>query len=450
VNHYKRALEIDSAFAMAALGLAQAAERIGARVERERGLTTAWAVRSELNERDRVYLDALAGPRYPAPSSEREQLMAWERAASVTPSRAEVWHELGERFFFDGQLLGIRNWEARAVAAFERAAELDPLFASPLQFLVQLAAHRGDTTAVREVASRYLQLDSVGDLSAFVRWRSATALGDSGSLAALRDGFRTTPTPSLQLITLSSQFHAVEGRDAERALGVLLSRAARGGERMDVQLARHALALNRGRPAAAREILDDIEDLEPFTARAARLRVLDAMYADGDTAAIRTSVRRLDGGGEDRLENACVAGQWRAWQRDARAVRPVIDILVNRVPACALLLESIASVLERRPEAAGHLARLDSLMIFAEGLGEMRPYMNIALARLYETRGEPARALSAVRRRPHLQHWALYLSAALHNERRLASAVGDTAAARRAFDHLLVLQPESQVSLARP
>jgi DNA-binding SARP family transcriptional activator/TolB-like protein len=444
VNHFKRALEIDSAFAMAALGLAQAAERIGARVDRDRGLATAWAARSELTERDRVYLDALAGPRYPSPPSEREQLLLWEHAAAVTPSRAEVWHELGERFFYDGQLLGIRNWEARAVAAFERAAELDPLFASPLQFLIQLAAHRGDTTAVRELAGRYLQLDSVGDLSAFVRWRAATALGDSSSLTTLRERFTTIPTVSLQLITLSSQFHAIEGRDAEQALGVLMSRAARGGERMEVHLARHALALNRGRPAAAREILDDIEDLEPFTARAARLRVLDAMYGDGDTASLRPSVVRLGGRGGDRLENACVAGQWYGWHRDSPGARQALDFLGANAPACAALLESIASVLERRPDAASRLARLDSLMMFAEGLGEMRPYMNVALARLYEAHGEPAQGLAVVRRRPHMQHWALYLSAALHHEGRLAAGVGDTTAARIARQHLLVLQAKSQ------
>jgi DNA-binding SARP family transcriptional activator len=298
VNHFKRALEIDSAFAMAALGLAQAAERIGARAEREQGLATAWAARSELTERDRVYLDALAGPRYPSASSERDQLLAWERAASVTPSRAEVWHELGEHFFYDGQLLGIRNWEARAVAAFERAVELDPLFASPFQYLLQLAAHRGDTAAVRDLASRYLQLDSAGDLSAFVRWRAATLLRDSASLRRLREHFTAIPAPSLRFIVLSSQYHAVEGRDAEQALAVLLSRAARSGERMEVQLARRALALNRGRPEIAREIVDDIEDLEPFTARAARLRVLDALYEAGDTAAARASVARLSARGD--------------------------------------------------------------------------------------------------------------------------------------------------------
>jgi hypothetical protein len=83
-------------------------------------------------------------------------------------------------------------------------------------------------------------------------------------------------------------------------------------------------------------------------------------------------------------------------------------------------------------------------MMFAEGLGEMRPYMNVALARLYEAHGEPAQGLAVVRRRPHMQHWALYLSAALHREGRLAAGVGDTTAARIARQHLLVLQAKSQ------
>jgi len=59
----------------------------------------AWANRHDLNARDLVHLVAFAGPRYPAPSPEGEQLAAWERAVSLSPDRAEVWHELLDPIF---------------------------------------------------------------------------------------------------------------------------------------------------------------------------------------------------------------------------------------------------------------------------------------------------------------------------------------------------------------
>lgn len=459
VTHFKRALEVDSTFAMAGLGLAQAAERIGARAERQRGLATAWAARVELTERDRVYLDAFAGPRYPLPSSEREQLLGWERAAAVTPTRADVWHELGEHFFYDGQLLGMRNWHERAVAAFERAVELDSLFASPLQYLVQLAAHAGKTGAVRGLATRYLQLDSGGDLSAFVRWRSAMALSDSVRLASLRQQFSKMPPASLQLIALSGQFHAIEGRDAERALAVLLSRAVRGAERVEVHLGRHALALNRGRPAMALEVTDDIENLESLSTRAARFRVLDALYAEGDSGAAASSLvhlrrmQELPTRDEGALNDLCIAEQWRAWYGDVRTVRQAIGVLMDgaqRVPngesalVCAALLDAIVAVRERRSDGKQRVERLDSLVTSGAILGEMGSYVTLAMARLHDAAGNPTRALAAVRRRPHMQPWPQYLAPALYQEARLAARTADTTAAVRAYRHFVTLRPDPE------
>ena len=463
VQHFGRALELDSTFAMAALGLAQSAERIGLGAQRSRGLAAAWQARGELTERDRVYLDALAGPRYPAPPSEREQLAGWERAAAATPSRADVWHELGERFFYDGQLLGVRNWYERAVGAFERAAELDGEFASPLQYLAQLAAHAGDTTDVRRLTSRYLQLDSAGDLSDFVRWRSAVAVDDRRSLTQLRRQFTAMPAVTLQLIAISAQFHLIEGEDAERAFAVLLGRAVRGAERVELHLGRHALALNRGRPSAAVEIAEEIEELQPLSTDAARLRVLDGLYGWGDSAVAARSIRRLDrvtdGAqssrlGPDRLEDVCVAAQWRAWHDDVSALGEAMRVLTNgshdwpSAAVCAALIDAIAATRQRRPDARARAQRLDSLVMFGPTLGDMRSYVNLAAARVHESQGDRTRALAAIRRRPHMQRWGEYLAPALYDEGRLAAMTGDSAAAARAYRHFLSLQQDPEPSAA--
>ncbi|HJU72257.1 MAG TPA: BTAD domain-containing putative transcriptional regulator, partial [Gemmatimonadaceae bacterium] len=105
LGHYRSALEHDPTFAMAGLGLALAADRVSASSDLSRGLTTAFQHRSELIERDRVFLEALAGPRYPAASAERERLMAWERVVAATPDRAQAWVGLGRQLFYKGRLL---------------------------------------------------------------------------------------------------------------------------------------------------------------------------------------------------------------------------------------------------------------------------------------------------------------------------------------------------------
>ncbi len=98
VQHYERALAADSTFALAALRLALAADRINDAEQHDRALALAWGARTELSDRDAAHLTAFAGPRYPAPSPATEQLAAWQHAASLMPDRAEVWYELGERY----------------------------------------------------------------------------------------------------------------------------------------------------------------------------------------------------------------------------------------------------------------------------------------------------------------------------------------------------------------
>lgn len=459
-QHFRRALGKDSTFAMAGLGLAQAAERIGAHEERDHGLAAAWASRGELTERDRTYLDAMAGPRYPQPSSEREQLSAWERAAMVAPNRADVWHELGERLFHDGQWLGLRDWQGRATAAFRRASEVDSSLVSPLPYLVQLAALAGDTAEVRRIAALHVRLDSVGDLTAFVRWRAAAALADANALRALRRTFSTMPAPSLRLIALSSQDDGVEIADAERALLALQKRAVRQTERDDVLLGLQALAMNRGQPARVLEYIDDAEEARATSGLLARLRVLDALYGDGDsTAAMRSAadLASFDAAAANRLTDLCVVEQWRVWRGQSENVRASVRSLSSARPeasadaspmTCGALLEAIVAVREGRRDAMARVMRVDSLLTFGPPNGEMRTYAPLALARLYDAMGQRDRARAAIARRPYLRAWPRYLTTQLRLDGDLALAAGDTAAALRAYTRFLALREDSEARSA--
>jgi DNA-binding SARP family transcriptional activator len=464
VQQYRRALDRDSTFAMAGLGLAQAANRIGSRDEQERGLAAAWAARSELTAPDRTFLQALAGPRYPASSSRREMLAGWEHAAAETPPRAGVWQELGEHLFYDGQLLGLRDWSDRATAAFQRAAQLDPTFVAPLQYLVQLSASEGDTAEVRRLAALCAELDSTGDLAAFVRWRSATALGERARLAALRRTIGSMPTPSLRRIVLATAYGGLDPRDAERALAILESRAARRTDRVDALLGRHAYAVDAGRPRRAAAELADLDDLQP--ASAARLRVLDALYAGGDsTDAVRAAARltRLVGGDgaaeidSEAVASRCVLGQWSVWRGGLAPAPPVAALPGIVAPdaaasglaaACAALVDAVEATRQRHPDAPARLARLDSLLLSSAPIGDLLGYGYLALARLHGELGDARSGLAAARRRPYMREWPQYLAAHLIAEGRLALVAGDTLAALGAFRHLMALRPSPEPAVA--
>ena len=470
VRHFRRALERDSSFAMAALGLAHAADRIGAQYDRATGLAAAWAARGELTERDNIYLQALAGPRYPAESSPREYVAAWERATARIPDRADAWHELGERLFTDGRLLGLRDWEARAAAAFRRAAELDPAFASPYQYLMQLAAKEGDSASVRRLALTYLRVDSAGELAPFVRWRSAIALGDSARLRTLRRQLASFPAASLRSIALSSQYNGIAAGDAERALDALTSRAARGAERADLLLARHALSINRGEFGGALEVTERLAEDRTFIPVAQQLRVLDWLYAGANEGAATSAASRL----ASRLppadttrsgvavvslqrvdmDDGCVLGQWRAWtdgghQSDSAralplpAMGPPFGMLAE---PCATLVDAIIAVRARAPDAIHRVERLDSLLQFGPPVGRLHDYVGLALARLYHAVGDDRRALAAVRRRPHMWQWPHYLVTHIREEGRLAVAVGDSTSAVAAYRHYLALRPSPEAA----
>jgi DNA-binding SARP family transcriptional activator/TolB-like protein len=468
LEHFRNALENDPTFAMSGLGLAQTADRVNALSDLSRGLTTAWQYRAELLERDRIYLEALAGPRYPAASGERERLVAWERVVTATPDRAEAWVGLGRQLFYKGRLLGIGDAAEQAVVSFERARELDDAFVSPLQFLVQLAASTGDTAALRTTGGAYAHLDSVGDMSGFVRWRSAIALGDSARLTSIRRVFSSMPAPSLRTIALSGLYNFIEGRDAERALAALRARTVRASNRFDLMLAEHALALNRGELRRAQRLIDALDSAQPLSALPERLRILDVLYAAGDSAVAARSVERIaphlsavrwnepkqlrDVAPDTArdLEGLCVAGQWYARHGNRLSASRAAERLTMQrggsAATCAVLIEGVLAVRSRAADADARLARLDSLLLGGPP-GEVTEYANLVLARLYAERGHVRRALAAVRRRSYMDAWPPYLAEQVREEGRLAATTGDVNAATAAYRQYLALRtsPDSMM-----
>ncbi|HUQ81648.1 MAG TPA: BTAD domain-containing putative transcriptional regulator [Gemmatimonadaceae bacterium] len=469
LSEYEYALSADSTFALAALRVALTANRLNAAEQHDRALALAWRRRESLNARDRAQLVAFAGPSYPAPSSEAEHLAAWERAAMLAPDRAEVWLELGERFFYEGAMIGAADWRQRATAAFRRTLALDPNATQARALLILSDTRVGDSTGLARDATASVLADSVGGLRSFLGWRVGIARDDDKAVQRVRDVFPQLDAPNLRSIAMSSLYDAVGVADGERALRVRRALATRSADELDALLAQHAFALNQGRPIFALDITEQLQELQPGTRAHLRLRVLDALYANGDSAAaVRAAAElaRLAGARSPavpeaqaaQLADLCVLEQWRLARGDRRtATRAIARLreagsLFATVPvaspplACAELLSAMHAVGVREPNAVAQVQRLDSLMLTGPAVSDAATYAHLVIARLYERLGDRQRALDALRRRGYMTGWPRYLATAREGEGRLALALGDTAGAVRAYGAYLALRGDAEES----
>lgn len=470
MRQFELALERDSGFALAALQLAAAADEARDVARLRQGIARAWPLRDAMADRERALLDALAGPRYPQPSPGRELVPAWRHVVDLAPTSAEAWYELGRRLYFDGAAAGVPAADSAARSALERARALDPNHVPTAQLLLDLAAHAsgGDADEPRALAGVALR-DTANPSADYVRWRLARAEGDSAALARLRDSLFATPFGPLRLIALAA---LADGHldDADRALGELRRRDGSAAERLEVTLGDHAFATVRGRPREALAVASRLPGAQPGTHAQLRMRVLDALYGEGDSAVAAAAARSLasltDGDGatavtpsDTRAADLCTVAQWRLARGDtsgvARAIAklrtaspPRRHIAVATPPAvCAALLDAARAVALRRPDAGARVIGLDSLALTLQTAGDATTYTPVAIARLHERLGDRRRALAAVRDRARTGSWPRYLATALALEGRLAEALGDAGIAQAAYERYLRLRTDAEDAL---
>jgi hypothetical protein len=113
---------------------------------------------------------------------------------------------------------------------------------------------------------------------------------------------------------------------------------------------------------------------------------------------------------------------------------------------CVALLNAGHAVATRRPEAGAAVAQLDSVLRDMPNVWPfgVHPWGPLALARLYEARGDLPRALRSVRRRGGVLTVVMTLTAHLREEGRLAALTGDRAGAARAYRHYLALRTDPE------
>ena len=467
---FSKALDTDTSFALAALGIAEAGGwDWTAGLERQRrGLFTTWSLRHQLSGRDRSVFEALVG-RPDRFRSSAEEYSDWQLATERAPDSPTAWYEFGDRLYHIGWLLGISNARDKARAAFERSLQVDSAFQPAVMHLLQLAIERKDWKTVDDLQPRLFTSTSEADLVPFLRWRIAAARGNERQLDSLRLAFGQATQRALIRIVGYSQIDAVDIRSGQAAADELLRQAATADEILLALLAQHDLAINRGDYAKASGLVDRIGAVGPIrpgivdnVVDADALWITDAMIGGGDTVAAAAAAARIAhrtakraSTGSERFREVgdlCALGLWRvrgpsvsntigtsARLRERLAGADSARFFGASGDLCALMIDAKAAVYAGKPDARAMVGSLDSLARVGPqeyGIG----FVNVILADLWSRLGDERAALAASRRR--LYDWttgARYFIAHVRAEAELARRVGDAAGAANARKVLRVV-----------
>jgi DNA-binding SARP family transcriptional activator/TolB-like protein len=447
--HFAKATELDSTFAVAWLWRLDASDWVGDR-QLYRVRPRALAQRERLSPRDQAYLRALAGTdssRYPPPSV---RLAAWEDVVRMSPDRPEGWFGLGDVLFHYGASLGADSGFVRAEAAFQRAHGLDSTYVAPLTHLVQAALIRGDTATARRRAELLRAADPNGVRTGVMGWWLAMALGDSVDQVSARLRLARSSSSTLVQVTTWSMLVGVGGDDGLLAARTNLANASTDEERRYALSLLAQASLAAGRLAEYHATLDRVGAIgqEP---RWAYWPVNAALFHDGDSVVAESVLAIGRAHAHDRRYAASLYLEdfWRAWwggRSDSSRFYRELATAVRLTPALAaergqleVLFDALLHCQRADPAADRVVARLRALKDSLQG--DVFPYVRVGLARCYGELGQPALALRELQGRP-LDLWRGLpgIAPSLRMEGDFALAVGDTAAARRAWRHYLSLR----------
>ncbi len=472
-GEFRRAMELDSTFALAGLGLATASGWVGDPALQFKGMSVAWDNRDRLNPRDRALLLAVAGPNFPAQSGWAAMVAAKEKYAALAPDRADAQFELGDGLFHYGPAIGIPDAHRRAAAAFNRAIALDSSFSPAIEHLVLIELARRDTARVAALAQLYLTADSASENRDGMRWAMAIAKGDLGAarqIVARPDSLTAMARATIAEIPI---FAALGVDYAQRVLDTRSNLGTDQNIALTDLILRHDLAMNRGRPTRGEALLDSIGSMGPGFDSFERVR--DALLWDGDTTGVPQAVAALrrkaamgpvqpNQGRKGRdpvyYGDICMAELWTLSQGDTSGARRVSAIMTNGVDmrdslsnpyfriGCARMLDAQLAVMQNRPDAHARIDSLDAFLRTAPQ-GPILRMGNVVTGRLYERVGDLRAALFAVRRRDFFFGRSMYQSTLLRDEARLAEKLGDAAGAAEALRQYVSLRTDPEPSLQR-
>jgi len=439
-----RALELDSAFALAARDYAEAADWAG---EDPQGVAKqrAWGLRDRLGVRDRAILTALVGRRWPSLTPVREQVEDWEAAIHWAPDRSRTWFGLGDVLFHSGNVVAIPGAQDRARNAFDRALALDSASAPALLHRIEMAAREGDTGLVRRLMPLVERGTTPSDALEFLHWRAAVALGDSAALRRSRSAFDSLSSFALVRIVGWGQLDDLGASDPVRALTILQRRASTNAESAYRFSQTASLAGNRGRIA---------EMAQAYAAAGAGPSVTAPLLyaaADAGRPALETLRRSVAAGTDTSAYARTEVTFWELWEGDSIEIEPARAYLaeLDRAPGglSSTAYGCLAAARLGRPDALARLRRADSLADWLADANQVGPTM-LVLARCHEALGDRAGALAMLGRRPlDPVYGPGSLAGYLYDEGRLALLDEDGPRALRAWRHFLVLRDDPDPAL---
>ena len=474
-HHFLRAVEIDSTFALAAIGAADAssnAPTVGA----PGMLALAWRHRDRLSERDRLYLRARLGPRYPDLSTRAERVQAFRDAIALAPDRAQMWYFLGDEYYHYRQGLD-DDQSVTSETYFRKALQLDPRHGAAATHLLQVYVQRGDLEAVDQIWDLLASLDTTAQAQAQARlWRTQSAADTTGYGDAFADvlvsedlwtlGEAMWPAHSMALARdtfLVSR--AVVA--AERVLRLPLT----GLENSNGHLWVYRLYQLIGRPQRASEVLDRLEATDPDYAGGARLRLLDGTFgelpANAGPEGAAEIARRLEALSPDAYDAGTLTDLiglqlYRFERGDLSSIPAAIETLriaETRFPeAQSMAWETAATLFEtamlesmgNEESALEALARMDALFVQGPPFqGVMtQQAMLFVIAELAERLGDPRMALSVLDREMINFNSGDVFEARFARERgRLAALTGDTERAMAEYRYYLTVRYDPEPEL---
>jgi eukaryotic-like serine/threonine-protein kinase len=469
IKDFNGALKLDSAFALAGLGVAAASAWLDGS-ESERGQALAWAAKDRLSWRDRTLLEAIR----------RNTLKAMQELVQKIPDSPVAWYGLGDKYYHDGALRGVTDADQRALAAFKRALALDTASATspnaePLAHFADLSLAAGDSATVRHLLSAAMAQDTTGEFTAMHRMELARASGDTAAIARWRATLGRANFPTLLTTIWRHQASGEEVWEAQRAVEIAMRQGETDPElkegRPFIRLLAHDLALNRGRPQEALAARAP-QFYEPVQVRwVNRASIDDALFWGGDTTVadkaaekIAIGVARPPPSDADSLLHwyyyeVCTLEQWRLAHGDLRSAPASVARLraAARIPTiqfreeherCAELLDAWYATSAHRADALQRLRRVDSLQVSNPVGITSSPIeaSNLLVTRLWQEQGNWPRAEAAARRRYKGLN-PRFLSTYLREEGRAAAAVGHREAAIRAYHHYLALRYDPEPSV---
>jgi eukaryotic-like serine/threonine-protein kinase len=461
-NAFNTALDADTSFGLAALGVIQASRWFQQTRDVARANRIGWRLRDRFTPRDRALLVVLLGPNFPKTQTVADRGAAAEHYRELAPDSPDAWYQVGDWNFHFGYGTGVEDASRVAEEAFSRALALDSSFTPALEHLPNVYEATGDSAKLRRAIGLLAAGDSGNNLAG-QRMMAAATLGDSGDVRALRAQIPRLPATALYDIVYGATAGFIGLDDADRAMAALKASAVTPYYRSQAALLDMVLQSDLGHPAKAAEAL---VKAGPSTDAQ---RVFGVIFWDWDTTGVADLARAVEahgraeatGGPRQRLgaiPDLSVAAEYHAWRGDARSFAQTADALRTVVfladtsgyagvrDRYQLVLDAQLASMTRRPDVRAVLTRADSVLK-SDPDGQLRVLGNLIVARAWEAAGDLPHALAAVRRTESLNAPGYYFTTQLLEEGRLAALAGNRDLAIRSYRRYLALRRDADPAL---